>query len=116
MKLLIEIDLDNDAFREPGELYRLTQEIARRLEADVVHEHQNAITLQDRNGNTCGSSSIIEAGGTYQELADALRLMLDANAYADGEGMVYFKDSDTEDGKAAVAAARRALAIAEAKP
>lgn len=45
-----------------------------------------------------------------KELAEALQDMLDADLYADAEGLCYFANSDTKDGKAAVAKARAVLA------
>ena len=45
------------------------------------------------------------------ELEKALRLMLDADLYADAEGIWRFDGSDTDSGKEAVTLARLALAL-----
>jgi hypothetical protein len=42
-------------------------------------------------------------------LLAALKALLDADVYADGEGMAYIRDSDTEDGKHAVEMAKAAI-------
>lgn len=50
------------------------------------------------------------------ELLDALVDLLEADVYADGEGLVYIKHSDTDDGEKAVAKARAAIAKAQGAP
>ena len=49
------------------------------------------------------------------DLLAALKLMLDADVYADGEGIVSIANSNTRKGERAVLAARAAIARAEGK-
>ncbi len=46
------------------------------------------------------------------DLLAALESLLEANVYADGEGMCYINETDTEEGMAAVKLARAAIARA----
>jgi hypothetical protein len=47
------------------------------------------------------------------DLLDALQALLDADLYADGEGVVFFKNTDTESGERAVKMACAAIAKAK---
>lgn len=50
------------------------------------------------------------------ELLAACKAMLEADIYADGEGICYFERTDTEDGVRAVKMARAAIRNAETAP
>lgn len=59
MKLLIEIDLDNDAFSEPGELSRIIEHLADDLRdsANDSIEYFDYI-LRDIDGNKVGTCAL----------------------------------------------------------
>ena len=46
----LEIELENDAFRDSGELPRILRAVAKRIEDGEIRG-----TVRDVNGNTCGS-------------------------------------------------------------
>ena len=57
MKILVEIDTENDAFRHPKELSRILFSVSRKL-AGAVLVANDTFKLQDYNGNTCGRVTI----------------------------------------------------------
>ena len=46
----LEIELENDAFRDSGELPRILRAVAKRIE-----DGERSGTVMDINGNSCGS-------------------------------------------------------------
>ena len=54
-----------------------------------------------------------DGAASRDELLAALKALLAADVYADGEGIVYIEHADTTDGEAAVKQARAAIAEAE---
>ncbi|MDE2107557.1 MAG: hypothetical protein KGL39_60755 [Patescibacteria group bacterium] len=67
---------------------------------------EQAAEIQDATGHLIAAAP---------DLYEALKAMLEADAYADAEGIVTFSSSDTESGQKALALARAALAKAEAR-
>jgi len=55
MKLKLEIDMDNSAFEEPGEIQNIIEQLAQKLAGASQGEHGS---VRDSNGNTVGSWSI----------------------------------------------------------
>ena len=61
MKLVVKIELDNDAFQGPGgvdEVARLLQSVGERV-PDPLRLTNGAINLHDLNGNWVGEAVII---------------------------------------------------------
>ena len=58
MKLKIEIELDNSAFEEPGEIERILECLGSRLPSTAC-ETQGEISAHDCNGNWVGYAKII---------------------------------------------------------
>lgn len=59
MRLKVEIDLDNAAFEEPQELYRVLDVLVEAV-ANGTPEPGWSCTLGDSNGNTVGYAKVIK--------------------------------------------------------
>jgi len=52
MKLTVEIDMDNSAFEQPGELAKCLNQVVEKI------QNQSEGKIRDSNGNTVGSWSV----------------------------------------------------------
>jgi hypothetical protein len=95
--------------REPGSVTIATdrgEHVARMLGPNGFQDHA---AMLER------ATSIVRAVNAHDDLLNALEALLEADVYADGEGLAYIAASDTVDGEKAVALARAAIGKAKAE-
>lgn len=60
MRLALEITMDNAAFEESGELTKILEGVAKRLDHEHPHKAGDSGALRDSNGNHVGHWAIFE--------------------------------------------------------